>query len=274
MAERFIPGYLREAQWRDVWDQPIERGAALEWTTLAAIIAQAQSRGWRYRLPALDLPSGDVYFVNRNSLPRHYGARPGHAPSSANHEDLAQRYLHAFVPKAVLEKGERSISLFREGCAYHEVMRDTDYGERPDIMLVSGMPTSGFPRLQERSGFVEFSFDMANGARLSGSVRPINSPRPTLVDRQPLHGIDVPVTGLVECSVHKTPEVARAQIEAYSKIFAHNGEVPKAVLVTGNDLSDLPWPHAYVPLSSRDLGAVEDAFRVAANVVLSVIGIA
>lgn len=236
VAERFIPDYSDQFEWGDIWRRPLISGTAFEWTTLAAFATVAQRRGWQYFFPVLGLESGRSLFPLRNELPRQHGAQAGHGAVGQHSQPLARRFLQAFTPKVVLERDGQYYSVFREGCAYHEVMCGVIYDERPDVLVLPGQPVPGFPRLVQRDTYIEFSFDLMDGSTISGQLRVIDSARPYIRKREPEAGMAVPITGIVECSVNKTAVVAENQLQKYTYLFSYPA-IPPIVLVTGNDLS-------------------------------------
>lgn len=273
VAERLVPGYLRDIPWRDLWERPVEQGKAFEWTTLAALVAMARGHGWTCSFPLLAAPNRADFFEYRNSIPRHHGARVGHSGHRGTGEHLRNEFLAAFIPKVMMSRANSTVCLFREGNAYHEVMTDLDYEERPDMVLVAGAPSPGFPRFDESSQAVLFAFDFETGMHVSGALRPVNSPTIPLLEREPEQSIAVPVLGLIECSVNKSAQTAQAQIGTYSRLFSERGREPKGVLVTGNELANLVWPNRTVPMNLSSIKDIEDAFRTAGDFVLSEFGL-
>src|SRR6266704_5965791 len=159
VADRLIPGYLDLFDWGDIWEKPKTHGTAFEWTILAALAAQACRRGWGRQFPPLGLEGGSALFTLRNEIPRHHGAQPGHSAQLHHTQNLANRFLQAFTPKLLLEKDGRYLSVFREGCPYHYVMDGGEYKERPDILILPGRATVGFPVIVDQGEAIDFSFE-------------------------------------------------------------------------------------------------------------------
>jgi hypothetical protein len=268
VAGRLVPGYVDDFDWGAVWSRPLESGLGLEWATLAAIASGSAARGWRYSFPILNVHNGRALFPLRNEVPYHHGAQPGHPGATQHAHSLAARFLQALVPKLLLEKEGRYLSVFREGCPYHKAMGDPTYDERPDILFLRGRPTPGFPEFVQDGTGLDFSFDLDGVGTFSGRLRVINSSVLPLRRREPSGGLEVPVGCIVECSVNKPREVARAQLDRYSRLFSTEAGQPPVVLVTGNDPGPLPWPTTVLDLSCADLSVVERNLRVAADVVL------
>lgn len=273
VATRFIPDYSERFEWGDIWRRPLISGTAFEWTTLAAFAAVTQRRGWQYSFPMLGLESGRSLFPLRNELPRQHGAQAGHGAVEQHSQPLARRFLQAFTPKVVFEKGDEYYSVFREGCAYHEVMSRGVYDERPDILVLPGRPVPGFPRLIQGDTYVEFAFDLTDGPTISGQLRVIDATKPYIRRCEPEAGMTLPITGIVECSVNKTAVVAENQLQTYARLFSYP-TVPPMVLVTGNDLSSLQRPGVVVDLASNDVDIIERNFCDAASLILDHFSIA
>ena len=273
VADLLIPGYTSRFKWAEVWKQPISSGAAFEWVSLAAVAAEASNRGWSVAFPLEKQPPGPALFRVRNELPRHHGAQSGHSAQLAHDFSLPDRFLQAFLPKLLLRRGSRSVSVFREGCPYYDLMTRAYEGERPDILFIAGSPIAGFPRMTAYGREVEFAFLLEDGLELRGQIRVQNSPQPRCVSRIPVEGFSLRAIGLIECSVNKPPTVARAQLKHYTDLFIHEVPEPPIVLITGNDLSQLGYVTAHVPLDEKDVGRLERNFRKGASLALTKFGL-
>jgi hypothetical protein len=267
VASTLVPGYLNSIDWADIWDRPLETGAAFEWTMLAALAAEANQLGWRFSFPVLDIYEGRALFVLRNEIPRHHGAQAGHAAQFQQSISLQMRFLQTFVPKLLLEKGDSCFSIFREGCPYHSLMISREYKERPDILFLPGKPTQGYPKLND--SIIEFSFVLNGGAGISGSLRAVNSPSVHCIARTPSGGFQLPVTGIIECSVNKPAKTAERQLNSYSTLFGYNDHHVPIFLVTGNDLSATHWPGTNIDLKQTTIEDLRQSFRDAASAALS-----
>lgn len=273
VADLLVPGYTTRFDWGAMWARPWPNGAAFEWTTLAALAAQVIQQGWHCSFPILQIPTGEALFPLRNEIPYHHGAQAGHAGANRHTYSLALRFLQSLIPKLILEKDEVYYSVFREGCPYHEIMTGRIYDDRPDILFLAGRPTPGFPRLIQDEKEVDFSFDFTKGPTISGRLRVVNSRSLPCRVRSPKEGLAIPIAGIVECSINKLPAVASAQLQAYADLFASQGRIPPLFLITGNDLSSLPWANASIDLAHTNLHLLENDFRTGANMILSHFGL-
>jgi hypothetical protein len=271
VAEQLIPDYLRQFYWEDVWQRPIDTGTSFEWVTFAAILAVATRRGWEVSFPLLNEFAGTGWFVLRNEMPTHHNAQPGHASHAQHRHNLGDRFLQAFIPKAILQKDGRWISLFREGCPYHRLLARTGYKDRPDILFLNGRPTSGFPRLVDNE--VHFSYNFSDDGIMSGIVQVINA----INIRAEVEGIDQiqesQMIGVVECSVNKSISIAEPQIQRYIELFTPTTRALPVVLVTGNALATSICPNAVVDLSDNNTVRLVDAFTHAATLILDAFGL-
>jgi len=273
VAELLLPGYTTRFDWGALWTRPRPNGAAFEWTTLAALAAQAIHRGWHCSFPIQQVLTGAALFPLRNEVPYQHGAQAGHAGANQHASSLALRFLQSLIPKLILEKGGVHYSIFREGCPYHEIMSGRIYDDRPDILFLAGRPTPGFPCLIHDEREVDFSFDLADGPTILGRLRVINSRSLPCRTRSPKQGLAIPITDIVECSINKPQVVANAQLSTYADIFASSAGIPPLFLFTGNDLSSLPWANARIDLAHTDLHILEHDFRAGADVILSHFGL-
>lgn len=269
-AARLLPLYRSPAlMWGDIWNQPIQTGAALEWTTLAAIATIARERGWLVSTPLVDGGENADLFRLRNEVPRAHGAQAGHSAAISHEIVLARRFLAAFTPKLVMRRQEDEVSVFREGCPY-QVQLPSNVIERPDMLFVEGAPVTGYPRLTDDGTALEFAFGRAH-ASVAGAVRVRNAPFVSYVKAVSAAGV-LRNRGIIECSVNKTPNVASRQLALYEQLFATQTEVP-IVLVTGNDLGKLGYPSVQLPLTQVDPDALYESFRKMAERVLTEFGL-
>lgn len=262
VAEMLVPGFSDLFDGSDVWDQPLVTGSAFQWTMVAAFISQARQHGWDNSFPAasLGVPSS---FALRNELPLHHGAQAGHAAAQRS-LDLPARYLQAFVPKVIFHREGRYLSLFVEGCPYHVLMGPPPYKDRPDILLLPGRLTPGYPTLTNLDTQVAFSFDLAYGPTVSGSVRVANAPTISLLKRDPQEGFPIAAGGIIECSVNKTAQTATKQMQRYSTLFATQQGSPPLFLVTGNKVKT-EFPGATINLANEDPDLLAQAWQSAAE---------
>ncbi len=279
VAECLLPDHFPRLCWslpdgRSVWDLPLSSGIAFEWTVFLAIASEAFGRGYQLVFPSLQEPVLAPLFVLRNEIPRAHGAQPGHAASRQHRHDLHLRFLQSLVPKlTVTSPTGKPFSIFREGCPYHAIMSGASYEDRPDITVLPGCPSRGFPTLTQHDRTVEFGFEFASGLAISGSLSVIDSQSIPCVSRTPSSGARIPVAGIVECSVKKGVGHARKQLEEYRKLFSSGELVPACYLVTGNRVGAFPFPHRSVDLAHLDASALESEFRFAGRDILSTFGL-
>lgn len=238
------PEAMAGTDWGDMWTRPLSSGKALEWTTLFAVLAAAKEAGWQVQLPPLEV--GRDILPLRNAIPLQHGSQPGHGGA----RDLASRMLGAFLPKAVISKDDVFVSLFREGCAYHQGASDKPPGLRPDILVLPGRPLEPFPRLSEDRQSVEYAF-RAGSTEVAGAVRVVDSPAVRLIWRSPAHAVELPVPVLVECSVRKAPAHLAAQVREYQNMYRTSAVTPAAYFVSGAPVPEETAACAYreVPVS-------------------------
>jgi len=273
IANRLVPGYLERFDWGDTWERPLEDGTAFEWTLLAALASQAERAGWDCSYPILQLSTGPALFRLYNEIPHHHHAQAGHAAGATYRDhDLADRFLQAFIPKLLLQKGDLWYSVFREGCPYYKVMTRPDFDERPDILMLPGRPSPGYPVLTTDGHMMDFSFDLLDGTTICGRLRVVVRSTIPCVTRTPTSGYAVPVAGIVEVSTSKSPSVAGAQLERYEDLFGRSGAPPPLVLITGNELGAFPWPSISVDLSQDSIIEIEQGCLAAAGLALATFG--
>ena len=259
-AEELLPGFLAWADWGSTWTRPIDSGVALEWATCAAVAAAAARAGWSCEVPLLSKEHGKVLFPLRNEVPTQHNAQAGHSASLRHRVPMVDRFVGAMIPKIELAFGAKRLSLFREGCPYHAIMTDKVYDERPDIVIVAGHLSEGFPWVELRgsSEVVHFSFDIDGVGTAAGELQVRNAPWIPCAVRRPENGCDVPARAVIECGVQKTAMVARQQTERYRTLFSAD----EVVLVTGNDLSAMGLPNATVRLPGDSVSLANDLRRV------------
>jgi hypothetical protein len=269
VSEVLIPGFASTTfEWGNLWHRPWPNGTAFEWASLAALASEASRRGWVYSFPILQYDSGSKLFPLRNEIPFHHGAQAGHSEILRHKLSLSLRFLQSMVPKVLLQKSGKSYSVFREGCPYHEIMKGATYPERPDILFIMGECEQGYPRIMKGGKEVEFSFALLDGPIISGVLRVVNSPTLPCRSRLPRHSMDIPVAGIVECSVNKPVDVAASQMAIYNSIFSSPNSAPPQFLLTGNPISTFNWPNQSVNLLAGDPELLESELRHAARRIL------
>lgn len=262
-------------EWGDMWRRTPTpgNGAALEWALLGAILSEAQERNLDCKLPLLDLPDGRHLYTLRNEIPLQFGAQAGHAAYAVSGIPLTRRMLQSFIPKAVI-RGSNGIylSIFREGCSYHQAMRKSPVAGRPDILFLPGQPHEGFPRLIEDETVIEFQYDLTPTRVIRGQLQVLNSPTMPLRWVDPSIGISLPVVGIVECSVNKPRAVATLQLTRYQENYASPSTRPLVALMTGNELVGLAFPYFHVDLTMSTV-KIEGSLRLSAAGMLDLVGL-
>ena len=237
VVQQIKPDLLSMVEWFDIWERPIDSGVGYEWTVFSALVKAAENNGWQVTYPLLDQPQLKELFVLRNEIPYQHGAQAGHSFMTKENFSLNERFLACLLPKAILTKNGVYVSVFKEGSPYHKIMYASDYLDRPDIILVAGMPTVGFPYLSENS-LIEFSYDLDKDKRIHGQLRVVDTNLRPIKSRYPAEGLIVPTIGIIECSVNKKLEVVKSQTKRYMDLFKNLHDDPKIIVSTGNELSD------------------------------------
>lgn len=268
VTEMLLPDLFPKIDWNNIWNRRLENGTAFEWTTLAAFIYAARKKGFTVTIPLIDEYDAGNFFILRNEIPLSHGSQAGNTSTALSSKSLKERFLYSMVPKAILSRNNKTISIFREGCPYHKIMSGKNYLERTDIILVPGQPAKGFPKLNSSETEVIFSYDYPTLA-LSGNLRILNSPIIPCRSRIPRGGCQLAPQGIIECSVNKPADIASEQLSRYRKLFATDITEPKFSLITGNDLSHLPFDTHTINLTSNDPQYLFDAFIYAAEGMLN-----
>lgn len=238
-----------------IWNQSLDTGRAFEWTVLASLAYGARQRSLEVKYPVLDYRGGPEFYSLWNVIPTHYTGKVGHAHERRDRATLARRFLQALVPKLLFLGEGVTYSVFREGCPYHMIMAEEYYEERPDILVVKGVPLQGYPRIVANDQLIEFAFSFFEGPLVSGHLRVINSSFLPIEDKTPDSAMSVPIWGIVECSINKSSQVATSQLQTYTTLFKGLVE-PRILLVTGNQLSIEGWNSLNVDLCTADTSAI------------------
>lgn len=237
IVHKIKPHLLNTVEWFDIWERPIDSGVGYEWTVFSALVKAAENNGWQVTYPLLEHSQLKKLFVLRNEIPYQHGAQAGHSFKTKENFSLSDRFLASLLPKAILTKNKISVSVFKEGSPYHKIMHTSDYLDRPDIILVPGMPTVGFPYLSNNS-LIEFSYDLDKDQKIYGQLRAIDTNIRPIKSRYPAEGLVIPTIGIIECSVNKKLEVVKSQTKRYKDLFKNLLDEPKIIVSTGNELSD------------------------------------
>lgn len=263
-----LPGIYDKIDWINLWNRKLENGAAFEWAVFAAIVYAAKEKGYTVSFPLIEQYNAGDFFVLRNEIPLTYGSQAGNSATLLSSKKLDERFLYSLVPKALISTTSNTYSIFREGCPYHKIMCGDNYLERTDIIIMPGSPTEGFPRLNAAGNEVDFSYEY-NHNTVSGTLRVRNSPLIPCKRRLPRKSIKIPPQGIVEVSVNKTAEVATAQLEKYNELFTSEGKTPLFSLITGNDLSSLPYDTHTIKLNGQDNDSLKENLLTEARGILT-----
>ena len=266
VSRRLVPDMISLFEWGSLWNRPLDEGVAFEWTTTAALIAEAAKMGWSFSFPLADRQGLGWAFPLRNEVPHHNSAQPGHSGRPRAEMPLRDLFLQSLIPKAVLSKSEKTALIFREGCAYHKLLTQKHYEDRPDILFVDAAIPSGFP--QVCFPYVDYQINYTAAELAFGRLRIMNSLSLPIVSRRPTIPVQLQVLGVVECSVSKSIKVASEQVARYSGIF----QTSHVALVTGNGLEIPACCNCKINLNSDDVALLEEQFRLAAQSILTAFG--
>lgn len=255
VAEQLIPDIFHKIDWGNIWSRKLESGTAFEWVTLASLLHVAKKHNINVEIPLINQFDASDFFILRNEIPLSHGAQVGNTSTALSSKSLKERFLYSLVPKAILEYGNKTVSIFREGCPYHKIMSGQNYLERTDIILVPGRPEIGYPKFNPTETEVLFSYEYP-GQKISGNLRILNSPIIPCRSRVPRGGCQLAPQGIIECSVNKTAEVASEQLSRYNKLFSTDESSPKFSLITGNDLSSLKYDTYTINLLADDVDSL------------------
>jgi hypothetical protein len=272
VTQTLIPEYYSDIDWNNIWKRNLENGTGFEWATLAAIINYSKDNGFSVDIPLLSQFSAGDYFLLRNEMPLTHGAQVGNSSTLLHNKPLSERFFYSLVPKVVLSKNNISYSIFREGCPIHKIMCGENYIDRTDIIVFPGKMVEGYPKLNSSGNEVLFEYEY-NKEILSGTIRIMSSPYIPCKKRAPRGGMKMLPTGIIECSINKSQEVADTQLKKYSNIFNVDQNIPPFCLITGNDLSMLPYPNSCVNLKTETEISLKNELVLAASTAMSSFGL-
>jgi hypothetical protein len=261
--------------WGKTWEQPLSTGKALEWALTASLIHTLRERGWVVSFPILDEQRGPAQFCLRNELPLQHGNQPGNAGAHTGEIELVDRFSQAFLPKVICRKGDRSVSVFREGCPYHLLLANELYSERPDILFVEGEPTPGFPTVDPALNKLDFSYAW-RAEQVSGSVRIVNAAKPPLMERDPPAGAALECVGMVESTIGKSTRTAVRQLTRYEALFRPAAAIERLpALVVSSRQIDLAgrWPVSLVDVEAHSDEALRASLCTSASEALNIFGL-
>ena len=267
VTQQLIPDIFDQVDWNGIWNRKLENGTAFEWSTFAALVKVAKDNNIEVTFPLIEKYNAGEFFILRNEIPLTHGAQAGNTSTTLSSKGLKERFLYSLVPKAIFKYGDKTVSVFREGCPYHKIMYGKNYLERTDIIFIPGTPTEGFPKYNSSETEVLFSYNYPEQL-ITGNLRILNSAIIPCRSRSPRGGFSICPSGIIECSVNKTAEVATEQLQRYNALFSTSAENTKFSLITGNDLSFLEYDTHYVDLTTEDVSALLNDLIMAANGIL------
>lgn len=247
-----IPEPLNTVNFDPIWNSPFSEGTSFEWLVFLSLIIAAKKQGWEVNFPTIESHHENQFFFSRNEIPRHHTAKAGH--SSYNNLNIRDAFLSAFLPKAIIHKNGRYISIFREGFPYHFIFSSFRYKDRPDIIIVEGKPSNNYP-LINTNNTLGFKYEVQD-KDCSGEIRirALGDKDAIPFTKKPHNDfVNFPIIGLIECSVNKTLEHAKAQMNKYKKLFSKQSF--PTYLITCNHLNnvDIPYSHINFNLSAPEL---------------------
>lgn len=266
-AKRLYPKVIENVEWDEIWLNPLESGAAFEWTTLIAIIRVAEDNGWTISVPILSYENGQFLFKLRNEIPTQYVGRPGNSYQRTDAINIKDQFLQALIPKFIIEKGDKIYSIFREGCPYHKIMLGQNYSDRPDILFLAGKPTENFPSIIDDT-LIKFQYELEPQFEISGLLQIINASSLPIYEKKPENDLRLPIWGIIECSVNKSKRIAEPQLEKYEKLFNSDNNTPYLSLLTGNKLILDNYLSLGLDVYTSDVDKLEQEFIQIGKVIL------
>lgn len=249
--QTLAPELFERYQWSDIWERPLENGAAYEWTVIASLIHTARENGYEITLPFDEYVDLGMLYPFRNEIPFQHAAQAGHSLDTVD-APLVNKFLSALIPKVTFNKDGKAYSIFTEGFPYHKLMSSKSYTERPDIVIAEGRVTKGYPELVSEGTRVNFAYTQGE-SEISGQLRIIKNSVLPLTKREPAAGCEPNVTCIIETTVNKTYVRAMAQLNRYSEIFSNESVNPKLFLVSANNISGPDLNSYFTDLSSENI---------------------
>lgn len=213
------------------WLVGVETGKSVELLSLCALVASLRRAGCRVTFPTLFQEKPDLFYL-RNVIPRHHGAQAGHDVAVFDRIPLADRFVGALTPKAIVHHpGGRQFLIFREGHPVHLISwvasGKSEYLDRPDILIAEG---SLHLQLVDDT-ILDFRFARPAGT-CEGKLRVKNDINLPLISLNMSRESGVPVTAILECSVGKGKVTAEEQLARYVGLFGLPVP-PMTVLING-----------------------------------------
>lgn len=211
------------------WEAVGETGKAVELYSLCSLSSALSDIGIATIVPDIYNEKPDLFYL-RNILHRHHGAQAGHA-AAINSIPLIDRFVAALTPKLVFENNALQYGVYREGMPVHLIEHlnqgNAEYLDRPDVIISEG--TSACNLLSAEK--MEFSYECHNG-KCSGLLRIKNDSSLPIISYDTTLKENIPVTGIIECSVSKSDVRAEEQLQRYLSIFG-NSPTPVSLIING-----------------------------------------
>lgn len=241
---------------RSTWAQGLETGKAVEFLSLCALVSAYREGGQGVDIPELYKSHPDLFYT-RNIIPRHHGAQAGHDAANGDSLPLRLRFLGALTPRAVVKQRDGyPLLIFREGHPIHFINYAKQYGiyylERPDLIV-----SKASVEVQSLSdGEVSFNYRCESGIT-SGKMRVMNHSQIPLMSLNNTGELDIPIVGIVECSVGKGKDRAAMQLAAYQDLCKTTTK-PKSILVNGRNKPCKDYDfEIYINLAEADAAKIE-----------------
>lgn len=198
------------------WKAGIETGKAVEMLALCALVSAIRYIGHSVLFPELYTSDPDLFYL-RNSIPRHHGAQAGHEVVVMSGIPLVKRFEAALTPKAIIKTNDgRSFLMYREGHPIHFISnlvnQHPEYLDRPDIVIAEGDLVVN----TQSSAELPFIYNHPNGI-IQGSLRVKNDIKVPLISFEASGSLDIPINGIIECSVGKGKERAEDQLSVSTR---------------------------------------------------------
>lgn len=240
------------------WGQGLETGKAVEFLSLCSLINAYQHEGQEVDIPELFKSYPDLFYI-RNIIPRQYGAQAGHEAANGDSLPLRLRFLGALTPRAIIQQSDGCpLLIFREGHPIHFInyakQHNIYYLERPDLLISKASIQIELLNDSE----ISFSYRCQSGLT-SGKLRVVNHAKLPLISLNHTGELDIPISGIVECSVGKGKNRAGEQLDDYLSLCKSFSK-PKSVLVNGRNKSCGEFDvEIFIDLTSSDISKIEHA---------------
>jgi len=250
------------------WKAQGETGKAVELYSLCGFAAALSNLNKKVRIPEIYYEKPDLFYL-RNVLHRHHGAQAGHS-AAINDIPLIDRFTAALTPKLTYENGGLSYEVFREGFPIHLIEHvhkgKPEYLDRPDIIICEGTSTHSLLSSEK----MEFSYDCQHG-KCHGVLRIKNDSNIPIISYETTLTANIPVVGIIECSVGKGDVRAEEQLKRYLSIFSPE-KIPLSLLINGKRKKCAAYSYeAFIDMSfdkPEDIIALNDMMQRFAEAIL------